>query len=346
MGYVTAAVRATANLAMSKVAELSEDPGTMLNCSSLSQWLSPEADCHQGLRVARPMDPGHWQPLADLLWSTAPEQQDSLRYEEVSLDTLDGDAAIQARLQAAAHAVSSGLPPVLAEIVRNDALALADASRKLVPRPNQITMKLELFGTSTCARWHQDNYVSRALVSYNCSGTAYTEDSNVDFKELFYCGNNDCIIRDKARIRNVNVGDLVLIKGTKFPGKAQGLVHKSADVQYHTNGLVQSRILLKVDMKTADEEIEPTTTPAAVSPLGLRSIGWAELAAHNTEVSSWIAIDGMVYDVTNFKHPGGLHRIRLHAGTDATSAFRTVRHSSRAQRYMGNMLLGRLADEA
>lgn len=347
MGYVSTAVAREAAIAIKRAPEQSDDVGTMLTCSSLSQWFTAEADRHQGLRVARPMNPAQWQPLADHLWRTSTREQigDGLSYEVVDLSPLAGEAAVQNRLRASALAVTKNLPPALADIVSNDAQSLADATRKLVPQAKEIVMKLELFGTSTCARWHQDNYVCRALVSYNCSGTDYTADSNVDFKELFYCGNNDCIIRDKARIRNVSPGDLVFIKGTKFPGQAQGLVHKSADVRHHADGMVQSRLLLKVDCTVLDES-DVVSTKAPVPPQELRLIDRAELAAHNTEASYWIAIDGMVYDVTNFKHPGGLHRIRLHAGTDATSAFQTVRHSSRAKKYMDNMRIGRLADKA
>jgi len=332
-------------------APLHEGDGTMLTCTSLSQWLSPEAGRHQGLRVARPINPAQWQPLADHLTLTSPEEkiQESLHVEEIDLDSLSvNEADVHRQVQAAASSAASSLPPDLADIVSKDAQGLVEALRKLVPKAKKITMKLELFGKSTCARWHQDNYVCRGIVSYNCSGTAYTADSNVDFNELFYCGNNECIIRDKARIRSVDVGDLVLIKGTKFPGQAQGIVHKSADVRYHANGLVQSRLILKVDVTHMDEgdgeNSSKVTGRSAVAPEDLRVIDRSELAANNTAARNWIAIDGMVYDVTNFKHPGGLHRIKTHAGTDATEAFYTVRHSSRAQKYMADMLIGRLAD--
>ena len=84
------------------------------------------------------------------------------------------------------------------------------------------------------------------------------------------------------------------------------------------------------------------TPPSADSPT-LRVIDRAELSRHNTVESTWIVIDGLVYDVTGFKHPGGWNRIFELAGTDATRAFKLVKHSADAFKYMPNMCIGRLA---
>lgn len=47
---------------------------------------------------------------------------------------------------------------------------------------------------------------------------------------------------------------------------------------------------------------------------------WQELAAHNSEESAWVAVDGAVYDITEFidRHPGGKEVILLAAGREAT----------------------------
>lgn len=51
-----------------------------------------------------------------------------------------------------------------------------------------------------------------------------------------------------------------------------------------------------------------------------------EVMKHNTLEDCWIAIEGHVYDVSEFlqKHPGGAARIFRYAGKDATSAFRKI----------------------
>eukprot|EP00179_Madagascaria_erythrocladioides_P004657 CAMPEP_0198316310 /NCGR_PEP_ID=MMETSP1450-20131203/6254_1 /TAXON_ID=753684 ORGANISM="Madagascaria erythrocladiodes, Strain CCMP3234" /NCGR_SAMPLE_ID=MMETSP1450 /ASSEMBLY_ACC=CAM_ASM_001115 /LENGTH=57 /DNA_ID=CAMNT_0044019461 /DNA_START=29 /DNA_END=198 /DNA_ORIENTATION=- len=47
-----------------------------------------------------------------------------------------------------------------------------------------------------------------------------------------------------------------------------------------------------------------------------RVFAWAELEAHNTASSCWLAIDGAVYDVTAFlhEHPGGPEKLLRRAG--------------------------------
>lgn len=52
----------------------------------------------------------------------------------------------------------------------------------------------------------------------------------------------------------------------------------------------------------------------------------AEVMKHNTLEDCWIAIEGHVYDVSEFlrKHPGGAARIFRFAGSDATSAFKQI----------------------
>lgn len=50
---------------------------------------------------------------------------------------------------------------------------------------------------------------------------------------------------------------------------------------------------------------------------------WEELAQHGTEQSAWIAINGFVYDITQFidRHPGGKEILLLCTGRDATDLF-------------------------
>jgi cytochrome b involved in lipid metabolism len=52
-----------------------------------------------------------------------------------------------------------------------------------------------------------------------------------------------------------------------------------------------------------------------------------EVAKHNTESSRWIAVNGLVYDVTKFieHHPGGRKPFEKYSGTDATEKFQNVK---------------------
>lgn len=230
----------------------SGDTGNMLTCTSLDEWHSHEAGDYQGLQVSRSIDPWRWQPVADRFYQQLKNSKEkTINKRTVSLGA--PEEVLQEKIVDAAHAVSHGLPVALAQIVCKDAQGMAAALHKMVPDAQSIIMKLELFAEDVCSRWHVDKYVCRSLVSYNCSGTQYTADSNVDFFELYYCGNNDCIIRDKSQIRSANVGDIVAIKGTKFPGKANCIVHKSPEVSYYDSGDVKARLLLKVDIQDVTE---------------------------------------------------------------------------------------------
>lgn len=58
----------------------------------------------------------------------------------------------------------------------------------------------------------------------------------------------------------------------------------------------------------------------------LRSISMSELQKHNTTDDCWVAIHGIVYDLTEFadEHPAGAESIHELAGTDGTDAFDAV----------------------
>ncbi|KAL2179156.1 FMN-dependent dehydrogenase-domain-containing protein [Thermothelomyces heterothallicus CBS 202.75] len=61
-----------------------------------------------------------------------------------------------------------------------------------------------------------------------------------------------------------------------------------------------------------------------------QTISPSELSSHNTLSSLWIAIDGLVYDLTEFAptHPGGLSVLLEHAGKDGTEAYHAVHSPS------------------
>merc|ERR1712048_457851 len=113
-------------------------------------------------------------------------------------------------------------------------------------------------GENRCSMWHQDAYVARAFVTYCGAGTEYTEDANVNFELLgnlsqlnngkFTEADNAQLIKNTSAVKSVGVGDILLIKGLKFPGKSGGLVHKSPPVEYYPDGRVKHRLCLKVDI--------------------------------------------------------------------------------------------------
>ncbi|KAL4867213.1 hypothetical protein BDV12DRAFT_186856 [Aspergillus spectabilis] len=69
-----------------------------------------------------------------------------------------------------------------------------------------------------------------------------------------------------------------------------------------------------------------------------------ELLIHNRDGDLWLAIDGIVYDLTRFsdEHPGGTKILVSVAGTDATKKFRKYHGDNILQRYAKDYKIGTL----
>lgn len=65
-----------------------------------------------------------------------------------------------------------------------------------------------------------------------------------------------------------------------------------------------------------------------------------EIFEHNTKESLWLLIENKVYDVTNFKHPGGKQILLQNAGQDATTQFEDISHSEKADEFMKDLYIG------
>ena len=72
----------------------------------------------------------------------------------------------------------------------------------------------------------------------------------------------------------------------------------------------------------------PAATPASVHSGCPAGAPVRRRAAQQRPRGYWIAVDGVVYDVTALRriHPGGVDILDAHAGTDATAAFHRVGH--------------------
>mmetsp|Transcript_42862 Transcript_42862/g.71274 ORF Transcript_42862/g.71274 Transcript_42862/m.71274 type:complete len:265 (+) Transcript_42862:146-940(+) len=228
----------------------------------LSSWTRSEVLEYDGLLVKRPfacrwdtfqgvIDEAEWAVLSIESASAAPRQF------SLSVDTLLATAA---------------LPVPLAAQIREDACSLGRIWSRMCPEVKSFDVKLEILGENTCSRWHQDHFVGRGIVSYTgVVGTEYVRKEHVNFWELEHCGNNDHIIRDATKVESAAVGDILLIKGTKFPGVFNALVHKSPSKLYDDAGNILNRLVLKVDAVP--------TVPTVARPLLRRVLPVAPAAA-------------------------------------------------------------------
>ncbi|CAE7207013.1 unnamed protein product [Symbiodinium microadriaticum] len=212
----------------------------LFKAKKLEDWLGPESFQYKGLLVSR--EPT-WKDCQDVVDRVANRgefgEDDDIKVKGVSAK--EDLVAVADKLL-----VKVKLPEDVCEAIRRDVLEVGATVRSLCPWSDGLDFKLEIIGENSCTRWHRDNYCARAIVTYNSGGTEYAADANVDFWELENCGNNACIIKDPSEICAVGVGDVLFMKGQKFPKGPRGLVHKSPEILYHYNGLVVNRLVLKV----------------------------------------------------------------------------------------------------
>lgn len=84
------------------------------------------------------------------------------------------------------------------------------------------------------------------------------------------------------------------------------------------------------------------------APAGERIVTLDELATHKTAKSMWLAVDGVVYDMTAFldDHPGGKRLPLKYAGTDATEAWHSMHRPEILAEYGAKLRVGLLAGAA
>lgn len=103
--------------------------------------------------------------------------------------------------------------------------------------------------------------------------------------------------------------------------------------------------MVKEVVKEEAKEVAPTTVATTYSI--------ADVQKHSTKEDCWLAIEGKVYDVSNFamsgKHPGG-DALLQGCGKDATVLFNTrpmgsgTPHSDKARDGLVNFIIGDLAE--
>lgn len=235
----------------------------MYFCESLDQWLAPEASDYRGLCVSRHIDRTHYQEAVDAFLEACGHKDEGGHLDlGVCVDIKNlrgrpGALRVEATKKAAELLHGLDLPHDLKDMIKCDAADLFDALSKLLPTAEHMHLKLESFGVhGRCAIWHRDNYMARAITCYCGAGTEHVEDSNFDFplwthllqKRGLREEDNWDLVKDQNEVKSIECGNILLIKGKEYPHHSRGLVHKSPEPEFYSDGREKARLCLKVDI--------------------------------------------------------------------------------------------------
>lgn len=142
--------------------------------------------------------------------------------------------------------VLSVLPEgVVRSAVTEDAEAMLLAVWKHT-QVSQLQLRLEFIRGDTCQKWHRDVNTLRCIFNYVGPGTHVAEEACVER------GSEGEVLRvseeDVALLKHANAGDIVLMKGGLWPGKAKrGAAHRAPPIG-PVGTCRQQRLVLKVDV--------------------------------------------------------------------------------------------------
>lgn len=173
-------------------------------------------------------------------------------------------------------------------------------------------------------------------------------------KEIFYAGTVTPVLHYcMGGVTINNEGSVLDQNGTAIPG-----LHAAGEVSggVHGNNRLGGNSLLectvygtivgkKIPIKPrATAAISSENTQAGIEQQR-RDVTRAELAQHSSEEDCWIAIEGMVYDLTDFaeEHPAGPASIHELGGQDGTVEFLAI-HNIGIMEDFDDVLIGPLVD--
>ncbi|KAJ1466744.1 hypothetical protein T484DRAFT_1987687 [Baffinella frigidus] len=193
------------------------------------------------------------------------ETRESFAYEQLLLATLRPPppgvpVSGLDDVRAACARVTSALPAgAFRDAMRADAEALSALLLRLVcpDYAPWLTLQVDIIGHNACSRWHQDNYVGRAMITYVGPSTWLVDDRSVRYDQFQATQGTPSavsdprIVPDYESIHMPPPNAVVLIKGRLWPGirGGVGITHKAPNMRTDARGdPVIKRLMLKVDL--------------------------------------------------------------------------------------------------
>lgn len=166
------------------------------------------------------------------VWERAPEPGFAAWLDEVAREVPVAFEERSARLESrpwerAVHA----LPPASArDVLETD---LRRLTHRFVELLGDVPLRVQLSTVTTrkCPRFHVDAVGVRLLCTYAGPGTEWIDERALDRERLRTCPADEAPLRPGSRVRQLRPFDVVLMKGTAWPGNARfGAVHRSPEV--------------------------------------------------------------------------------------------------------------------
>lgn len=112
-----------------------------------------------------------------------------------------------------------------------------------VTKVSSFRVLLASINNNMCRRFHADINELRMLCTYYGPGTLWLPDNAVNRKAYLSGKGNRNILPDESLVQQVDTGDVVILKGSLYPG-ATPILHRSPSIEEHS----EERILLRIDL--------------------------------------------------------------------------------------------------
>lgn len=247
------------------------------------------------------------------------------------------------------------------------ASSAAEDGKKHVDLYSHKGLLTKIEGLSALSEWMgvKEDVLRRTLIQYRESAEKGMDQwGKVEFRgipqmdldsEIFYAGKVTPVLHYCMGGISIDTEGNVLteygerIQGLHAAGEVTGGVH--GDNRLGGNSLLECTVFgsivgKKLPIKSTralQSSVQATATNLAKEVKSCTSeIKMEELEKHNHEGDCWVAINGIVYDFTEFaeEHPGGAESIFALAGKDGSIAFNAV-HNERMLEDFGDVIMGR-----
>ena len=89
---------------------------------------------------------------------------------------------------------------------------------KRISNSNNFRLTLAAIDNNMCRRFHTDMNDLRMICTYSGPGTLWLTENNTNRMPLNNTGNNDSIVINENKIKQLSTGSVAILKGALYPG--------------------------------------------------------------------------------------------------------------------------------